>query len=82
MLATLTNKQKADLFANAINLGYWDYFDQCKWCEKRKRYRYYCAGNEQVKYLSIEQLAHDFDTCIDKDEQLILAEEYFAKKNN
>ena len=41
MLKALPKKIKAAIFASAVNRGFWDYFDQCKWMPHLHKYRYY-----------------------------------------
>jgi len=51
-MKTLTKKQKAAVMAYAITFGYFDYFDCVDWKPHLHKYRYACAGDERVHYVS------------------------------
>ena len=78
MLKALPKKIKAAIFASAVNRGFWDYFDQCKWIPHLHKYRYYCAGNETVYYVSQTKFAEDFDEYCDLDERKDMTQDYLS----
>lgn len=77
MTNTLTKKQKADIFAWALDFGWNDYFDQCEWIPSQHKYRYVCAQEDRTYYLTQKELARDYDT-LTKKERKQLAEDYFS----
>jgi len=74
----LTKKQKADIFAWAVNFGFWDYFDQCKYVPTQHKYRYVCAEEDKVYYVSQKAFADNFDNVLDDEEREQLTEDYFG----
>lgn len=80
MLA-LTKRQKADIFAWALNFGWADYFDSCTWNEKTHKYKYVCAQADKTYYLTQKQLAHDFDHEFTDDEREQFTQDYFERRH-
>ncbi len=65
----MTKKEKAAIFAWALNFGWNDYFDSCVWVPKHHKYRYVCAEESKTYYLSQKQLAYDFDNTFTNEER-------------
>lgn len=77
----LTKKIKAEMMANAINLGHWCYFDRCEWVPHLHKYRYYSGDEFKVYYMSQKQLAEDFDDYCDPEEQNEMISDYEVEHN-
>lgn len=80
-MKTLTKKQKAAVMAYAITFGYFDYFDCVDWKPHLHKYRYACAGDERVHYVSQKQFASDFDKYIAPEDKQDLIDQYFKYCN-
>jgi len=74
----LTKKLKAEVMANAISFGYFDYFDRIEYKPHLGKYRYYSAGDERIHYCSQQELANAFDNYVDANDRDDLIEHYFS----
>lgn len=76
----LTKKQKADIFAFAVNYGFWDYFDQCEYVPTQHKYRLVSAQEDKVHYVTQKELADNYDNILSDDERKELTNDYFEHK--
>lgn len=64
LMASFSKKLKAEIFANAVSRGWWDFFDKCEWVPHLHKYKYYCADADKVYYVSQKAFADNFDNYV------------------
>ena len=80
LIRSFSKKLKAKIFANAVQRGWWDYFDRCEWIPRLHKYKYYCAEESKVYYVSQRAFAENFDNYVgDLEDQKEMVRDYVSQ---